>query len=519
MDNRNFNGLSYRDRRLGEEINLVLNEYDSIARKISASKNDIFSNQNKNNTFNQYKYNQKLMQKSPYISRKKNDIYNPYSFNYNNDSISTRNNETFFGRNNLIEDFKDTLEKSQIIKDDLLRPYRKSTTNKKYNSKKYSYLNEIPTRSHIKHKKDKLRFGTPRLNRNELDFLEDSIDNEDSNCSNGGINENIPNGKEINKDLYIKNLERKNDNLVNTNFLNGMDNDNYDFDYNENNKKKLELTRDAIIKAYQKIKKENRILEVEINNYKNLANQYLNFGTNYDIKSNNYYESSINNYKQSFQQNVQNNCRIIDLIINNQQKTDYLINKIKELNQKNKIVFQRIEQKNRKNAEIQILNEENEQKMINLEEEKNTLTEELEKNKILLVNLKNKEHNLNLLNESNKRVLHDNEEHINKLRNMINQYKSINLENSNYNTIETNNNIKLYDQKINNLKNEINNLLLHKQKALFYKDNLQSKIFGANQNNYSNNNETDLMLLKNENIEKKKVWKKKRNKLKYLRML
>ena len=286
MDERNFNGISYKDYHLGEQINLVLKEYNSIARKISESKNDIISNKN----------------------------YNPFSFNYNNDNIITnKNNDTFFGRNNLIEDFKDTLEKSQIIKDDLLRKYRKSIRNKNYSSKTYSYLNEIPKKIYLTNNK---KLGNSKINKNEIGFLPSLIEDENRNYSNGGINENIPNGKDINGELYINDNHKNLNELDIQNFLN----ENMNLDYNEKNKKKLELSRDAIIKSYQKIKKENRILEVEINNYKNLSSQYLNFGSNFNIKNNNYYESSINNYKQTFQQNIQNNCRIIDLIINIQKK-------------------------------------------------------------------------------------------------------------------------------------------------------------------------------------------------------
>ena len=64
--------------------------------------------------------------------------------------------------------------------------------------------------------------------------------------------------------------------------------------------------------------------------------------------------------------------------------------------------------------------------------------------------------------------------------------------------------MKLYEQKINNLKFEINNLMSNKKKALFYRDNIQSKIFDSP--NYLNNNERQLSqhynLIKKENDEK-----------------
>ena len=151
--------------------------------------------------------------------------------------------------------------------------------------------------------------------------------------------------------------------------------------------------------------KENRILEIEIENYKKLANQISKiYDNNYENGfDNRYSRKTINELEESLHQNNQNNCKIIDSILKIQKSNDDLTSKIKILsNQVNKN-FKKIEKRNRKNAEIQILNEENEQKVINLQEEKISLQDELEKKKIMLLNLKYKEKNLNLLNESNKK--------------------------------------------------------------------------------------------------------------------
>ena len=349
-----------------------------------------------------------------------------------------------------------------------------------------------------------------------------SFDNEESNYSNGGLTDIIPNGMDINGGgLYNNNLLRnKSNNLIPKNDFYGNNLD----DSDEKDKKKLELKKDSIINAYQKIKKENRILEVEINNYKKLANQYLNFGGNYNLRKKNYSHNIASKYIQSFQQNIQNNCKIIDLIINTQKQNELLSNKVKILGQKNNSIFQKIEQQNRKNAEIQILNEENEQNMIYLEEEKNVLTEELEKNKIILLNLKNKELNLNMLNESKKKALHDNEEHIIRLKNTINQfnkYKENNSKkfNNNLNQSPLNNKLKVYNQKINNLKLEINNLITQKQKELFNKENIQGKI--SNTSNIIDNNNNKLSeqynMLKKENDIKNANLKQKERQIEILK--
>ena len=125
MNGNNFNDLSYKDRQLGNQINQVLNEYNSLARKIKESKKDYMA---KNNYLNAYNFSKRTIPKSPYVSRQKDNIYNLYPFYMNYDN--NRNNETFFGTNDLIEEFKDTLEKSQIIKDDILKSHKKMSRKK-----------------------------------------------------------------------------------------------------------------------------------------------------------------------------------------------------------------------------------------------------------------------------------------------------------------------------------------------------------------------------------------------------
>ena len=536
MERNNYKGYSYKNLQLGDQINEVLNEYNSISKKIIESKRDLLSNPKKynHNYINSFHYNQPQIKHSPYVQRKADDFYNPYSLYRNfNDNISlNRNNETFYGRNDLIEEFKDTLEKSQIIKDDLLKSCRNSTK-RKYKSNTYKNKNKTP----ISYKRNLMipfnqgTLGTlqPRINKYPTNnILNDSLNDDDDdgydsmNNSNGGIISDMSNGQIVNGGIYNINKSFRKSNLKdfnNNNYNDFYKNDDYIDNVKKNNKKKLELTRDTIVKAYQKIKKENRILEVEINNYKRLANQYLNFGSNYNMNNNPFSQKAVNSFRQSLQHNMQNNCRIIDLILNIQKQNESLYNKIKSLKKKNNIIFQKIEQKNRKNAEIQILNEENEQKMFELEEKKNSLIEDLEKNKILLMKLKNKEQNLNILNESNKKALHDNEEHIIKLKNTINQLN--NYKNNNYNQVHFNNNLKLYQQKINNLKLEINNLIAKKQKILYYKDNLRKKVSTLSLNSLGFYSEKQLSqqlnILKNENNKKKIFVEEKENQIEALK--
>lgn len=531
MNADNFNGLSFRDIQLGNQINQVLNEYDLISKKITESKKNIIPGLAKLNNYKNkldYKRNAHI---SPFIPKKIGEFSNPHSLyrDFKRNNIYTnRENETFLGTNNLIEEFKDTLEKSQIIKDDLMKSCRKSSRKHKKKSKNYN-LNKTP----VTYKKNLMRpFDNSMYNINTFEYnnILTGLDDEDSKNSNGGIY--IPNGQNINGGLNNNIPYRKyNINTVGNTNLNDDDNNYFDLDSNKKGKKdlkKLEHTRDTIIRAYQKIKKENRILEVEINNYKRLTNQYLNFGNNYNMKYKNFSQKRANEYMQSLQKIIESKCKTIDSIINIQKQNETLNNKVNSLSKKNKIIFQKIEQRNRKNAEIQILNEENEQKIIYLEDEKNSLIKDLEKYKIVLMNLKNKEHNLNMLNESNKKLLQDKEEHILKLKNTIdqfNKYKNNNLMNNknNYaqNKIQFMNNMKLYEQKINNLKLEINNLNSNKQKALVYKSNLQKKLYSLQPNTMANLNEKQLIeqlnLLKKENEQKTIYLQEKSNQIEILK--
>ena len=193
MDDNNYNGASYKDLQLEDQINQALSGYNSIARKISDLKKDIIPKPENKNKYLNYKY----IQKSSLLPKKRGE-----------DIFVNRNNEAFFGRNNLIEDFKDTLEKSQIIKEDLLRStFRSSNRKKNNNSKTNLSLNRTP----IAHKKNYLRpinrgYTTSRININDFNNILSSLDDEDDDFeesySNGVLNYNIPNGMNINKSKY-----------------------------------------------------------------------------------------------------------------------------------------------------------------------------------------------------------------------------------------------------------------------------------------------------------------------------
>lgn len=146
-------------------------------------------------------------------------------------NIKSLNNKNY-GNQDLIEEFKETLEKSQIIKDDLLRMGSKFGFSKKYKNKKFEYLN-----------KNKNNYSYKFLPFNK--YEESLFEEEKSSTSNGGNIEYIP--KKENR-LEVSNgkksSKKKNKNLPK----------------NDKDEKKLENEGKNIINKYQDIKKENRIL-------------------------------------------------------------------------------------------------------------------------------------------------------------------------------------------------------------------------------------------------------------------
>ena len=247
MEKFQYNDLSFGDNKLRTQINQALQEYDTINQKLEVTKkrfNPILNNDFPYKT--PLRYNNRITRKTPFISENKNDY--DYSFssslrgNYNtNKMFDSRitNTET----SDLLKDFKRTLEKSQIIKDDLIKMNSNLRFNRINKNKRYSYWNK---------------------NNN---YLEE----EKSSTSNGGNTiEFISNGKDISESFHKKQSIKKDENQKNKK--------------DEKEKTKLENELNNLINKYKEIKKENRILEFEIANYKKMANQYINLGNSYKIK-------------------------------------------------------------------------------------------------------------------------------------------------------------------------------------------------------------------------------------------
>ena len=146
MEDINYDDdVSYGGQQLGIKINDALQEYDSITKKMKGKNKGLNIGLNKDYPyktplkFNNYKYKKN----SPFVSTLQNDYSYPNTFrgnlNFNDSRIfntKTKNLET----NDLLEEFKETLEKSRIIKDDLMKMNSNSKFANKYKNKKNNYF-------------------------------------------------------------------------------------------------------------------------------------------------------------------------------------------------------------------------------------------------------------------------------------------------------------------------------------------------------------------------------------------
>ena len=287
-------------------------------------------------------------------------------------------------------------------------------------------------------------------------------------------------------------------------------NDNHAYDYNKNNgkigkkdnninivkvkgkskgkeKNKLNVIRNDFLEKNMKLRKENLILEKEINNYKE------QFFSNKNLYDNKYYKNSlpkkVEYYKNKYHSSIDNNIKLLEQIFKIQEISQTIENNINKICSKNENIFKKVENKNRQNAEIQIINEENEIKYKELKEKNEMFNKDLERLKLELVNIKNKQNNLNILKESNIKQINDFEKIINNLtrnKNKLEEELNEKADIMNYNTeliYKNNKNLNLYKHKISNLQNKFN-------KLIYEKDQLIQKNFKIknNINNYQNNN-------------------------------
>ena len=188
-----------------------------------------------------------------------------------------------------------------------------------------------------------------------------------------------------------------------------------------NNKiKELSILRSKLMEKNIDIRKENKILEIEINNYKNQI-----YSRRFDLNTSNY------NYIQMMNKNFGKNKSLLqNSLIENTKLLEEILKKIEinidSYNQiindslANKQLFKKVENYNRENAENQIINEENENKFNELKNNGNELLKKSEEKNIILEDLKNKGNNLVLKYDSNLIKLKKAEELIYYLKNTKN---------------------------------------------------------------------------------------------------
>ena len=345
--------------------------------------NQFSSNYFSNQSNNDYDL-QKRIEKSlyPYNSSNMNSQYKTSTIN----NVSDYN---YNSNNSLIEDFKETLRKTQQLTNELLSKNNFFKGNYNINYKYNSNLN-----------------SDSKTSDEELDS--------DINTEESEENEEEENSFNNEKELNINNKQKINN--INNNLS----------PLKKEREEKLKSSNQLLKNSNDKIKNENRILEVEITNYKSQENKKKkNILTNFDENL----LTFITSLKQSLKETTKKNSEIVEKIFEYQKSIEDIINKSKKLSEEQKKLAEKIEINNRKKAEIQIMNEENEKKINNLEEEKGILNEEIEKLKLELNNLKGIANNLKILNDSNLKKKQDNKELITKLNNTIKVWimKKINI--------------------------------------------------------------------------------------------
>ena len=392
-----YNNISQKNPFLGNEMNQAMNDYnintnfyDSNMKYLNRNQpnnfnSNMFYNINSNNFINS-PYNdldlQNRITESLYVNR--NNNFNPRK--YTPSSITSSLSKNSFAsnfnfnnnysirkplyNNNLIDDFRTTLMQTQQIKNRIMNNNNKININ-------YDLNTDI-----------------------ENSDLSGSFNNSDnsgySDENLGSINSDemsdISNGINIEtEDLKYK---------YNNDFKNSLnfkkEKDKELLRINKEDEDKLKLSNQVLKKSNQDLRNQNRILEVEITNYKNQENNLKGNSkvvTHFDQNLQSFMTSVKNKLKES----VNKNLELMDNIFNLQKENQTAYNKNKKLAEEHAKVAGKIEEDNRKKAEAQIMNEENEKKISALNEEKNNLNNDIEKMKIELLNLQNKEKNLKML--------------------------------------------------------------------------------------------------------------------------
>ena len=510
--------ISSKDRMLGNQINLMMKEYDDISKNLYESKNQYllsshpsqysihsFNYLNRNNYYNSHFNDPDLQSRItnslyPNRNRAKNiPVYTPSNMttlNNINMNLNYMPNNTFrksLNSKNVIDDFKTTLMQTQAITNKIMT--------KDNFFKNRNFNNNIFNKN--------INYDTSDLSNNSLENSILSEEN-DSSINLDDLSDELKNLEEENNvnDFNYKLSYRKknnNDNMnMNMNFNIKTDNI---YNINKREEENLKSSNQILKKSNQDLRNNNRILEVEITNYKVQKNN-LNGNNNLYSHFDENLQKFLNKEKNDFKDYINKNTKLIDQIFDIHKEIQKILEKKKKLTDEYSKIAAKIEEENRKNAEKQWMNEENEKKIEMLTEEKNNLNHDIEKLKIELINLKNKENNLKILNESNLKKKKDNHELVTKLNNTIKQLNSektstnekTKLNNQkNKNAIFT---LNLYEKKINDLKASIENINKEKNDIMEKNSNMNIEL-KTNKNN-----------INKEDLEKERKLKEEMNDLK-----
>ena len=437
---------------MGNGIKHTSNDYQSFTSKYYPSKKSLL-NKNRANNYNPNKYSttitnnlQNRINNSLFPSRKnyrsKNSLKNINPF---------LNNLKPFSYTNLIDDLKTTLMKTNAL-------------TKKINSNSNFHKNNF--------RNNKFSLRNKYNSKLSSSAEDDSFSLEEMSDFSNGLDDKATYKKKLNK----TNLYNNDDNVYKKNKFEKYE------EPKQTEEDKLKQTNLELKKSNQDLRNQNRILEVEISNYKAQESKLkYKKTTDYDEKL----KKFITSLKESLKESINNNIKSMDQIFNCQKENLNMYNKNKSSAEEHMKLANKIEEDNRKKAEIQIFNEENENKVNTLTDEKFNLNNELEKLKTELNKLKNDENILKIENDSKLKGQKDNQELIKNLNKTINQLNQDILESSGKSHLNTKknesmmNNLSMYNSRINELKNILESKTTEKinmiQKISNLKFNLNTK--------------------------------------------
>ena len=459
-----------------------------------------------NNIYNHSNYyNLRKNRYSPYISHtnnysKSNNYYHiPISNNNSRYSYNTsflHSNDSYNNINStpsIINKLRNTIHKTNIIinnnrnylhnellKDIKLSKSTKLTKSEKRRSKKKERKKrDLSVESEINNQKMKKKYSKKKK-RKKKDISYES---------------------EINSEINSEKIKKENEK--------------YDKRNNEEINK-LKNLRSELMKTNIDIRVKNKILEVEINNYKKQL-----YSRKYYSNMNNYspiFDKDFERYKLLFKESLKENTTNLDKILNLLETNIDIYNQIKSDFSTHKLLFKKLENFNRENAENQILNEENEHKLKSLEIFNEEIIRKKEILNLDLQNWKNKENNSMLQHESAFKKLRETEE----LMRQLNNRKKLLEEELNKKTEKINFNTKLiyqnkrklifYNNKIKNVMDELTNLKSDKNQLIQKNEQIKHNITNyMNTNMHLNKQNNGILLnnLKDEYIQMKNINKEK----------